>query len=109
MSEKEEVQNENNLFHVKMRSGEDIVTYLSVKTENENTVYVFTNPVKLLYDIEAGYIGMNWLNLSEGGSTYVYPDDITFVNKSSSFGIDLYKSFIEHTSGKSNESNTTVH
>ena len=89
----------NNVFYMKLMNGEDIMCQM-VKEDEENQMYIITNPLKVNYNFSSEhgrmFMGLSrWIPLLESPFVTVYFDHVVAMAKVQSDMTDFYVNSVE--------------
>lgn len=80
----------NVLHHVKLKNGEDLLSYVSYKGNHIE----LQAPISVHLDPTMGIFAKSWLLFTEGNSVTVSSDLIIFASKASSRAVEYYEEFM---------------
>ena len=83
------------LIHVKMRTGEDLLGYLTSQTETD--IEIMT-PISIMIDPTFGMFAKSWLIFSELNSARISSKDYMFFSTASRKAIEYYEEFMHKLS-----------
>ena len=83
------------LVHMKLRSGTDLITYITQESKSHFTI---KNPVQFGFDPSNGIYGLEWLLLSENNSGDLFKGEILMINKCSERATKFYNEFMNRHS-----------
>lgn len=99
------------LFHIKMKNGQDLVG--SVDFIDEGSI-LLSNVMEFVATPNLGMYTKKWLHLSKDNETRLHTRDVLFVNPASDDAVDMYVEVLERKIQEAMEevfehSSTTIH
>jgi len=89
------------LLHVKLKNGEDLLTFGSL-SKNKETIQL-TSPISMDLDPELGIFAKTWLMYSDADTVNIPTEQVMFVNPASLKAIQYYNDFTDKLQGKRTE------
>jgi hypothetical protein len=98
-----------NVFFVKMKNGEDVLTMIDSKSIDGKSIKI-KNPISIHFDVYNSMSVKPWLHLTDEESVNISTDNILFLTNASKEATDSYKYFMNKLEEMTNEYkfNTTM-